>query len=101
MTLEAVEFMRRFLLHVLPRGFVKIRHFGYLANRERKRALRLCSTLLPLPVSAVDNRPSPLPARALDKGKCPYCQHGRLVPLVRLSAAQLQTRNLLPTLDTS
>jgi DNA-directed RNA polymerase subunit RPC12/RpoP len=101
LTLPAVEFMRRFLLPVLPRGFVKIRHFGYLANRERKRALRLCSTLLPLPVSAVDNRPGPLPARALDKGKCPYCQHGRLVPLVRLSAAQLQARNLLPTLDTS
>jgi hypothetical protein len=101
LTLPAVEFMRRFLLHVLPRGFVKIRHFGYLANRERKRALRLCSTLLPLPVSAVDNRAGPLPARALDKGKCAYCQHGRLVPLARLSAAQLQTRNLLPTLDTS
>jgi hypothetical protein len=36
MTLTALEFMRRFLLHVLPRGFVKIRHFGYLANREKK-----------------------------------------------------------------
>jgi Putative transposase len=33
MTLDALEFMRRFLLHVLPRGFVKIRHFGLLANR--------------------------------------------------------------------
>jgi Putative transposase/Transposase zinc-binding domain len=101
MTLPALEFMRRFLLHVLPRGFVKIRHFGYLTNRERKRALRLCSTLLPLSVSAVDNRPGPLPGRILDKGKCPYCQHGRLVPLVRLSAAQLQARKLLPALDTS
>src|SRR5215471_12496248 len=38
MTLGALEFMRRFLLHVLPCGFVKIRHFGFLANRERKRA---------------------------------------------------------------
>jgi len=46
MTLDAVEFIRRFLLHVLPRGFVKIRHFGFLANRERKRALPLCSVLL-------------------------------------------------------
>jgi hypothetical protein len=87
MTLDAVEFMRRFLLHVLPRGFVKIRHFGYLANRERKHALRLCSTLLP-PPATVKNRPGPLPAPARDKGQCPYCQHGRLVPLVRLSAAQ-------------
>jgi hypothetical protein len=97
MTLDAVEFMRRFLLHVLPRGFVKIRHFGYLANRERKHALRLCSTLLPSPPIAVETQPAPLPARALEKRRCPYCQQGRLVPLARLSAAQLQTRPLLDT----
>ena len=42
MTLDAVEFIRRFLLHVLPSGFVKIRHFGLLANRNRRRALALC-----------------------------------------------------------
>ncbi|MBV8706968.1 MAG: IS91 family transposase, partial [Acidobacteriaceae bacterium] len=99
MTLEAVEFMRRFLLHVLPRGFVKIRHFGYLANRERKHALRLCSTLLPPPPATAENQPGPLPIPALDQGKCPYCGRGRLVLLARLSAAQLQAR--LPALDTS
>ena len=100
MTLPAVEFMRRFLLHVLPRGFVKIRHFGYLANRERKRALRLCSTLLP-PRSALESHASALPVPVLTRGKCPYCQHGRLVPLVRLSAAQLQVYPTPPVLDTS
>jgi hypothetical protein len=42
MTLDAVEFIRRFLLHVLPAGFVKIRHFGLLANRNRRQALALC-----------------------------------------------------------
>lgn len=42
MTLDAVEFIRRFLLHVLPSGFVKIRHFGLLANRNRRQALALC-----------------------------------------------------------
>ena len=42
MRLEATEFIRRFLLHVLPAGFVKIRHFGLLANRNRRRALGLC-----------------------------------------------------------
>ena len=42
MTLDAVEFIRRFLLHVLPAGFVKIRHFGLLANRNRRLALALC-----------------------------------------------------------
>lgn len=36
MTLPAVEFIRRFLLHVLPQGFVRIRHYGFLANRSRK-----------------------------------------------------------------
>jgi hypothetical protein len=42
MNLDAVEFIRRFLLHVLPAGFVKIRHFGLLANRNRRQALALC-----------------------------------------------------------
>src|SRR5260370_7346031 len=46
MTLEAVEFIRRFLLHVLPSGFVHIRHFGFLANRKRKEKLALCRSLL-------------------------------------------------------
>jgi len=99
MTLPALEFMRRFLLHVLPRGFVKIRHFGYLANRERKHALHLCSTLLRS--SRVGDQPEKLPARAREQRKCPYCQHGRLVPLVHLSAAQMQVRLHAPLLDTS
>jgi hypothetical protein len=100
MTLDALEFMRRFLLHVLPRGFVKIRHFGFLANRERKRALPLCSVLLSSTQPAIDagraeNSSSPREARL-----CPYCQ-GMLVPLARLTFVQLQARNLIPALDTS
>ena len=51
MTLEAVEFIRRFLLHVLPSGFVHIRHFGFLANRKRKEKLALCRSLLRCPAS--------------------------------------------------
>lgn len=46
MTLTADEFLRRFLLHVLPRGFVRIRHFGFLANRTRATLLPLCRRLL-------------------------------------------------------
>jgi hypothetical protein len=42
MKFDAVEFIRRFLRHVLPGGFVKIRHFGLLANRNRRQALTLC-----------------------------------------------------------
>ena len=46
MTLSANEFLRRFLLHVLPRGFVRIRHFGFLANRSRARLVAICRQLL-------------------------------------------------------
>jgi len=45
-TLEAAEFIRRFLRHVLPDGFVKIRHFGFLSNRHRKECLEACRMLL-------------------------------------------------------
>jgi hypothetical protein len=47
MTLDAIEFIRRYLLHILPSGLVKIRHFGFLANRNRREALILCRALLP------------------------------------------------------
>ena len=47
-TLEAQEFIRRFLLHVLPDGFMRIRHFGFLANRSKKQALAQCRKLLDL-----------------------------------------------------
>ena len=57
MRLKAVEFLRRFLLHVLPAGFVRIRHYGFLANRVCREKLDLCRTLLaalttPQPVGA-------------------------------------------------
>ena len=48
MTLDAQEFIRRFLLHVLPNGFMRIRHFGFLANRTKKQALSRCRELLGL-----------------------------------------------------
>jgi Putative transposase/Transposase zinc-binding domain len=49
MTLPAAEFLRRFLLHVLPAGFVRIRHFGFLANRGRTAKLARCRALLAVP----------------------------------------------------
>ena len=54
MTLEVVEFIRRFLLHVLPSGFVHIRHFGFLANRKRKAKLALCRSLLRAPQMVIE-----------------------------------------------
>src|SRR5882757_4410654 len=46
MTLDAVEFVRRFLMHVLPSGFVRVRHYGLLANRHRQEKLARCRELI-------------------------------------------------------
>ena len=54
MTLKATEFIRRFLLHVLPSGFVRIRHYGFLANRVCRERLALCRALL-----GVETTPEP------------------------------------------
>ena len=58
MTLPPTEFIRRFLLHVLPSGFQRIRHFGFLGNRYRQAKLDLCRHLL-----AMTPRPPALPTR--------------------------------------
>jgi hypothetical protein len=80
MSLDAVEFIRRFLLHVLPSGFVKIRHFGFLSNRNRKAMVQHCRNLLPaslvLPI-AIHH----------DDALCPVCRIGHL----RLMPAQTDT----------
>ncbi len=55
MTLDAVEFLRRFLLHVLPTGLVRLRQFGFLANRVRKHKLELCRVLLAAPQLPIDD----------------------------------------------
>ena len=84
MTLDAVEFLRRFLLHVLPSGLVRIRHFGFLANRVRKSKLDLCRTLLaaPLPAAHSDGQSGEVSENAQ---RCPACKLGRLL-LVELIA---------------
>jgi Putative transposase/Transposase zinc-binding domain len=85
MTLKATEFIRRFLLHVLPSGFVRIRHYGFLANRVCQEKLALCRALLgvatmPDPVAAE----SPAEPKADVEGQppaklCPCCGKGRMV----------------------
>jgi hypothetical protein len=101
MTLAADEFLRRFLLHVLPRGFVRIRFFGFLANRCRAGLLPLCQQFLPQRVycgePAAPNPPAP-PAWGL----CPKCSTPmRLVE--RFSAASILAASCRhgPRLDTS
>jgi hypothetical protein len=83
MTLDAVEFMRRFLLHVLPRGFVRIRQFGFLSNRVRKEKLEVCRLLLNGPPIITPVTPVLSDAHSQDPDssshRCPICKLGRLV----------------------
>jgi len=91
MTLEAVEFIRRFLLHVLPSGFVHIRHFGFLANRRRKAMLALCRSLLAVPpVNDVGANATGECDSASEEPlahRCPACKLGRMIVIQTLTAA--------------
>jgi hypothetical protein len=106
MTLEAEEFIRRFLLHVLPEGFQRIRYYGFLANRYRKQKLARCRQLLDMPA------PEP-PASEVRKGyreryeeltssslwQCPVCHQGRMLIVEILPRSP--HRHLTPIKDTS
>ena len=90
MTLDAHEFIRRFLLHVIPKGFVRVRHFGFLANRSKGLRAK-CRQLL-----GVDPALPELPAKSvhelmlqitgIDITRCPLCQQGTLVFFANLPA---------------
>ena len=106
MTLEAEEFIRRFLLHVLPEGFQRIRYYGFLANRYREHKLARCRKLLGMPA------PEP-PASELSKDyrdryeqltgsslwECPVCHQGRML-VIEILAPSPQ-RQVTPIKDTS
>jgi hypothetical protein len=87
MTLPASEFLRRFFLHVLPKGFVRIRHFGFLANRYR-------ATLLPLAESLLTSAPAPDNSHKSGKATllwhCPLCGTAMIVD-ERFTAAKLRS----------
>ncbi len=83
MTLLGTGFLRRFFLHVLPKGFVRIRYFGFLANRFRARCLPLCRQLL------ANDRPAPSgSSEATSNWHCPNCGAAMLV-IHRLTAVEL------------
>ena len=90
MTLALDEFLRRFLLHLLPKGFVRIRHFGFLANRRRATLLPLCFQLLGAIPQVEQQASAAKEPRPL--WRCPKCG-GPMVVLERLTAAQLQLRS--------
>jgi len=82
MTLEVDEFLRRFLLHVVPRGFMRIRHFGLLANRTRRTLVGRCRDLLgqPRPTDAPPESVTQLLQRlvGVDLTRCPVCREGHM-----------------------
>jgi len=92
MTLAVDEFLRRFLLHLLPPGFVRIRNFGFLANRNRATLLPLCFQLLGASEKLSDPAASPTAEDAHSLWTCPVCG-GNMHVAERLSAAQLLPRS--------
>jgi len=97
MTLGAGEFIRRFLLHVLPNGFMKIRYFGFLANTNKKKCVPLLRKLIDPSAQLPDKISETVQEMMLrltgeDITCCPQCQKGRMVKLGKLSK---------PTVDTS
>jgi hypothetical protein len=93
MTIAAEEFLRRFMLHVLPRGFVRIRFSGFLANRRRKQLLPLCKQLLngsPQPRSETPGSSVTKPAAGW---LCPHCG-GPMMLIETLTAQQIQRRSV-------
>jgi len=80
MTLPAQEFLRRFMQHVLPRGFVRIRSFGFLAHRVREEQLALCRRLLhaPVPAALRSSGEARLSVPGEGPHRCPRCGQGIL-----------------------
>jgi len=93
MTLDAFEFIRRFLLHILPKGYFKIRYYGLLASRNQRTDLELCRQLLQVAVKIAEQaqrlswQELMMELFDLDVRRCPVCGNGRLV------AKQLIPRN--------
>lgn len=92
MTLTTDEFLRRFLLHVLPGGFVRLRHFGFLANRQRGEHMARCRHLLA--AQNLSDCSAPASARSVPVRRvCPLCG-GAMEILERLTAQQITFRRV-------
>jgi hypothetical protein len=92
MTVTAEEFLRRFLLHVLPYGFVRIRFFGFLANRRRKALLPVCHQLLRMPTPSCPKAALPKAGSAA-LWQCPRCG-GSMLTLQRLTVTELNSQSV-------
>jgi predicted Zn-ribbon and HTH transcriptional regulator len=95
--LEAHEFIRRFLLHVLPEGFMRVRHFGFLANRSKKQALTRCRKLLeanPASLQSPSESAKDLLLRitGIDLSRCPSCHNGTMIVVAELPPISSSSR---------
>ena len=89
------KFLRRFLLHLLPQGFVRIRHFGFLACRRRRTTLPLCFQLLGAAQEALTEEHTSSTEDVPDLYRCPKCG-GAMKVIERLTAAEIQLRSPPP-----
>ena len=104
MTLSAVQFLQRFLLHLLPKGFMRIRSYGFLANRHRAAKLAQCRWAIAQTETKTGDEPLPDigSAAANDKlGQCPACRRGRMACVLVLSPADFAIVSSTVALDTS
>lgn len=91
MQLSGIEFLRRFLLHVLPQGFMRIRHYGFLSNRTRRQKLAVIRQCLQMPVRKKESRQGTdaiHPVMCI----CPKCKKGHLQMRVEIPATPLHGR---------
>ena len=100
LTLTATEFIRRFLLHVLPNGFMRIRYYGFLANTHRKKQLAMIRELLGVPSPEVPPTPNGEQEAAYqaEDQRCPHCSCGTLQPVELITRPRLSDILRLPLL---
>jgi hypothetical protein len=98
-TISAVQFIRRFLLHSLPKGFVRIRHYGFLANRNRSANLIAIRRLLKLPSELAKTKASieemMLQLTGIDITTCPCCNKGKMQLLAEIPMHRARAPNIL------
>ena len=101
------EFIRRFLLHVLPRSFVRIRHYGLLANRSRRKKIAHCRTLLSAPEPKTHAKETVseklLRLTGVDIQCCPVCLEGHMIVVAEIDGPRHRANRPLPVevLDSS
>lgn len=104
MTLDAGEFIRRFLVHVLPEGFQRIRYYGFMGNRYRKQKLARCRELLGMqsdtpvkPKEGRDYRDKVEELTGVSLRECPFCRQGQMVCIEVLAPVASQGPRFLDT----